>query len=115
MHRNKDILIVAFVNLILLALLFLSAIGWGEVVIFLRIPLGMFYLLFIPGYAIQAALFPRQSHLAGLDRLAISIGLSVAIMPILGLVLDGPLGGIFLWQSIIFLSLVTGIFSFVSV
>ncbi len=106
---------IVLLNLILLALLYLSSMGWGGAVLFLRIPLGIFYMFFVPGYALQAALFPRQSHLARLDRLAISIGLCIAITPILGLVLDGPLGGIFLWQSIIFLSSVTAIFSFATV
>ncbi len=115
MNRNKDILIIGLVNFLLLVLLFLSDVGWNDVVSFLRIPFGIFYLVFVPGYAIQAAFFPSRSHLVGLDRLAVSVGLSVAIMPILGLVLDGPLGGIFLWQSIIFLSLVTGVFSFAAV
>ena len=115
MQRNKDILIIVCTNLILLALLFLSNIGWSDYVLILRVPLGMFYMFFVPGYALQAALFPLQSHLARLDRFAISIGLCIALMPILGLVLDGPLGGIFVWQSIIFLSSVTALFSFVAV
>ena len=82
----------------------------------LRVPLGLAFVLFVPGYVFIAALFPEagesptvedegtgtgsgndsdsivpglgQSGIDGIERLALSIGLSVAIVPLIGLVLN---------------------------
>lgn len=51
----------------------------------LEVPLGMAELLFIPGYAIGALLFPGRSHLPLAASFAIVAGLSVAINIFLGL------------------------------
>lgn len=71
--------------------------GW------LRVPLGLLFVLGIPGYAFVAALFPEafvaaseegpRRGLTGLERAALSLGLSIAIVPLLGLALNfTPLG-----------------------
>lgn len=86
----------------------------------IRIPLGLVFLLFLPGYAFVAALFPEASErsrsgdvtdesngseaeptdfdggspflrsvsLTGIERGALSFGLSVAIVPLIALLLD---------------------------
>jgi uncharacterized membrane protein len=54
----------------------------------LRAPLGMVLVLFAPGYALAAAVFPRRADLDGLARAALSFGLSVAVIPLLALLLD---------------------------
>jgi len=113
--RKFDFIIIFALNVILFALIALGDLGNGNILGFLRIVLGVGYVLFIPGYALQAALFSHPVHLTALDRFAFSIGLSVAIMPVLGLILDGPPGGIFLWQSFIFLTSFTVFFSLVAV
>ena len=45
-------------------------------------------MLFLPGYALIATLFPRKDDLDGIERIALSFGLSIAITPLLGLALN---------------------------
>lgn len=70
----------------------------------LRVPLGLVFVLFVPGYAFVAALFPEEGEsptandgddsglsrtgIDGIERVALSFGLSIAIVPLLGLVLN---------------------------
>lgn len=59
----------------------------------LRIILGIPFLLFFPGYALIAALFPKRERMDGIERIALSFGLSVAVVPLIGLILNyTPLG-----------------------
>jgi uncharacterized membrane protein len=53
-----------------------------------RIILGLPFLLFFPGYTLMAALFPRKGSLGGVERVALSFGLSIAVVPLIGLVLN---------------------------
>jgi len=53
-----------------------------------RIVLGLPFLLFFPGYTLTAGLFPRKCSLGGVERVALSFGLSVAVVPLIGLVLN---------------------------
>jgi uncharacterized membrane protein len=55
---------------------------------FLRITLSLVCLLFLPGYAMISALFPRQGSLDLLERIVLGIGLSIAIVPLIGLALN---------------------------
>lgn len=75
----------------------------------LRVVFGLVFLLFVPGYSLTAALFPEDSSrdsgaantsegslselsrdgtLTGLERIALSLGLSIAIVPLIGLGLN---------------------------
>lgn len=59
----------------------------------LRIILGLAFLLFFPGYTLVSALFPKRSSLDGMERVALSFGLSVVIGPLIGFILNyTPLG-----------------------
>ena len=59
----------------------------------LRIILGIPFLLFFPGYALVAALFPKREGMDGIERIALSFGLSIAVVPLIGLILNyTPLG-----------------------
>jgi uncharacterized membrane protein len=49
--------------------------------------LGLPYALFLPGYALTTALFPKQSDLDGIVRTALSFGLSIAVLTFVGLLL----------------------------
>jgi len=53
----------------------------------LRIALGLVFVLFSPGYTLIAALFPRKSDIGGIERVALSFGLSIAVVPLIGLAL----------------------------
>jgi len=67
-------------------------------VVFLTIPpldktiiktiLGIPLVLFIPGYVLISALFPNKNDLDGIERIALSFGLSIAIVPLIGLGLN---------------------------
>jgi len=93
----------------------------------LRIVLGLPFVLFIPGYAFIAALFPeagsestenedpeehdtsrfRGDGIDGIERVALSFGLSIAIVPLLGLVLNFTPFGIRLVPIMVTVSLFT--------
>jgi uncharacterized membrane protein len=50
--------------------------------------LGLIFVLFLPGYAASAALFPENDQIDGIERVALSFGLSIAIVPLIGLALN---------------------------
>ncbi len=81
----------------------------------LRILLGLAFVLFVPGYTLQAALFPNRTDLDGPERLGLSFGLSVAIIPVLALLLDKLPWGIRLWPIVLSIAMVTMVFSLASV
>ncbi|RJQ29656.1 MAG: DUF1616 domain-containing protein [Peptococcaceae bacterium] len=60
----------------------------------LRVILGLPYVLFFPGYCLIAALFPAKNDLDGIERAALSFGLSIAVTPLIGLVLNYTSWGI---------------------
>jgi uncharacterized membrane protein len=53
-----------------------------------RIALALAFVLFFPGYTLIAALFPAKGRLDGIERVALSFGLSLAIVPLIGLALN---------------------------
>lgn len=55
---------------------------------FLRTDLGILMVLLLPGYALTSAIFPAKKDLEGLERALISLGLSISIIPIMGLALN---------------------------
>ena len=57
----------------------------------IRIILGLPFILFIPGYVLIFALFPARKTDRGIDlieRIALSFGLSIAVVPLIGLLLN---------------------------
>jgi len=59
---------------------------------YVRNILGAVFVLFLPGYSFIKALFPEK-ELDNIERIALSIGMSLALVPITGLVLNyTPLG-----------------------
>ena len=55
---------------------------------FLRIILALPFAVFIPGYVLLSAVFPRQYDLDVVRRMIFSIGLSIVILPIISLILN---------------------------
>lgn len=54
----------------------------------LHIILGIPFVVFLPGYSLMAALYPRKTSISGTERVIWSIGLSIAIIPLIGLCLN---------------------------
>ena len=73
-----DLLTVAVLPLLLVPSVFLTE---GP----LRIALGLPFVLFFPGYNLIAALFPSKRSLVSIERVALSFGLSIAVVLLLGL------------------------------
>ena len=85
-----DLLIVA--GLVLLTdILVLLPVFSGS---FLRTYLGIFMVLLLPGYALTGALFPAKNDLERIERAAVSFGLSIAVVPTMGLALNYTVWGI---------------------
>jgi len=68
---------------------------------------GTIYVLFLPGYVLVEALYPEERELKPLERLALSIGLSLAVVPLIGLILNYTPWGIRLDPIIISLATYT--------
>ena len=73
----------------------------------LRVVVAIPLVLFLPGYALLAALFPRRADLGMAERAALSVGLSVALVPLVGLVLNYTPWGIRLVPVAISLEVLT--------
>jgi uncharacterized membrane protein len=99
----SDLLIV--MGLVLLTDIFVLTPGLSESM--LRNLLGLPLVLFLPGYALIAALFPAKSDLDGIERTALSFGLSIAVVPLIGLGLNYTPWGIRLLPILISLSVFT--------
>ena len=54
----------------------------------LRIGFGSLLVVFLPGYTLLSALFPKRDDLSGTERLVLSFGLSIAVVPLIGLILN---------------------------
>jgi uncharacterized membrane protein len=78
----------------------------------IRIPLGLLMVLFVPGYALIAALFPKKADLDGIERVALSFGLSIAVVPLIGLGLNYTPWGIRLTPVAVSLAIFTIAMSF---
>jgi len=96
------ILFVFVVSTILLALYVTK-----PPLIYLRYVFGSLYVLYVPGAVLLEALYPRGEELEPLERLALSIGLSLALVPLVGLILNYTPWGIRLVPIIISLALLT--------
>jgi hypothetical protein len=71
----------------------------------IRIGLGFIVVLFLPGSALIEALYPKKDDLEELERFALSVGLSLALSPLVGFVLNYTPWGIRLDPIILALSL----------
>lgn len=99
----SDLVIV--IGLVLLTDIFVLTPGINETLI--RNVLGLPLVLFLPGYSLIAALFPAKSDLDGIERVALSFGLSIAVVPLIGLGLNYTPWGIRIHPILISLSTFT--------
>jgi hypothetical protein len=82
--------------------------------VYVRYVLGGVFVLFLPGWMFMAALYPRGEDIDGFERLALSVGLSLAIVPLVGLFLNYTPWGITLSPIMISLSLLAEGFAFLA-
>jgi len=97
-RRDSDLWLIDIVTILLIVVIafFPSTIA--------RIILGLPFLLFFPGYVLIAALFPKKGSLGGVERVALSFGLSIAVVPLIGLILNYTPWGIRLYPILISLA-----------
>jgi len=99
-RTDNEFIPILAVGLLLVALIAVWVEGLPTLLLLPRLLLGLAYVLLVPGYALQAALFPRREDLDGPERLALSFGLSVAVVPPMALVLDALPWGIRTWPIV---------------
>ena len=84
----NEFLLVAGMGLILILLILIDVGSEALLPFLIRIGLSLFFLLFVSGFLLQIALFPGRDDLNGVERLTLSLALSLASIPPTGLVLD---------------------------
>lgn len=103
MSHTKDLQIVAMIIILTVLFVLLPPLNTSPIRTILGIPM----VLFLPGYALIAALFPRKNDLDSIERLALSFGLSIAVVPLIGLGLNFTPFGIRLVPILVSLSIFT--------
>lgn len=81
-ERPDDLIACMALAVVLIALVYLFPDTLARQI------LGLIFVLFLPGYAATAALFPENDQIDGIERVALSFGLSIAIVPLIGLGLN---------------------------
>ncbi|AKB30512.1 hypothetical protein MSSIT_3793 [Methanosarcina siciliae T4/M] len=82
-NRQLPLDLLLVVGLVLLTDIFVLVPVLSES--FLRTILGILLVLFLPGYALTGALLPAKKDLEGIERALLSLGLSIAVVPLMGL------------------------------
>jgi len=90
--------------------------------VYIRYVLGTLFVLWLPGYAFIKALFPQQhpiktseKDLDIIERTALSVGMSLALVPMVGLLLNYTPWGIRLTPIVLSLVALTAIFALAAV
>ena len=108
---DTDLKLVCALTLLTSIFVLVPGIDHGPV----RVVLGLFMVLFLPGYALIAALFPAKDDFDGIERFALSVGLSIAVVPLMGLALNFTPFGIRLVPVLVSISAFTLLMVTVSV
>ncbi|HOJ96976.1 MAG TPA: DUF1616 domain-containing protein [Methanospirillum sp.] len=99
----SDLIVILLWLIGAIACIYVPVINETPVRVLMALPL----VLFIPGYALIAALFPTNEDLDLIERIALSFGLSIAVVPLIGLGLNYTPWGIRLDPVVISVSLFT--------
>ncbi|KAF5431151.1 putative membrane protein, partial [Candidatus Methanophagaceae archaeon] len=86
---------IALVNILSALLIVVIAFFQDSLV---RILIGLPFILLFTGYTLICALFPRKGDLDNFERLALSMGLSIAVTSLIGLALNYTAFGITLYS-----------------
>jgi uncharacterized membrane protein len=98
-----DIFWIIVIGSILIGLIFIVGINpaLSPYLSLIRVSYALVFVLFIPGYLFQCVLFPHQEDLDGIERVGLSLTLSVALVSIMGLVLNWLPWGFSLWSIVV--------------
>ena len=98
--RSWDLSLIIILSIVLALFIYVVPEFPGRIVI------GLPFILFFPGYALIATLFPEKKSLDLIERIALSFGLSIAVVPLIGFGLNYTPFGIrldpILWSLIAF-------------
>ncbi len=103
--RKMPVDLLAVIVFVILSAVFVTVPVLNETII--RPILGIPLVLFVPGYALISALFPKNDDLDSIERIALSIGLSICVVVFAGLVLNFTPWGIRLGPILLSLSVFT--------
>lgn len=84
----NELLLLNLFNVVLIIIVVFLPSSW------MRVILGMPFILFFPGYALISALYPARDAISGAHRLMLSFALSIAIIPLILLLLNFTSWGI---------------------
>ena len=105
---RNELLLIDILSLILIVIISLTSLKTA------RIILGLPFILFFPGYTLISALFPKRTSLGSIERVALSFGLSIAVVPLIGLILNYTPWGIRLYPILIALFAFIILMSFIT-
>jgi len=95
---KNELLFIDILSIILIGIISLTSLKIA------RIILGLPFILLFPGYILIATFFPKRTQLDVIERTALGFGLSIAIVPLIGLILNYTPWGIRLYTILISLT-----------
>jgi hypothetical protein len=104
---ERNVWFYASVAASLITVLVIYAFPTNFPLVAVRWVLGSVFVLFLPGYVTIEALFPKARDLDTIERFALSVGLSLALVPLVGLLLNYTPWGIRLTPIVISLTILT--------
>jgi hypothetical protein len=104
---ERNLWFYASVAISLMSMLVVYTIPSQFPLVALRWILGSVFVLFIPGYVTVEVLFHKSRELDEIERLALSVGLSLALVPLIGILLNYTSWGIRLTPIVISLGILT--------
>jgi len=107
MLRDENIWFYVVVSAALATILAIYILPSTYPIVIFRWIVGSIFVLFLPGYVTVQALFSGRRELDDIERFALSVGLSLAITPLMGLLLNYTPWGIRLDPIVLSLSIFT--------
>ena len=107
MLRDENAWFYLVVSAALATILAIYILPSTDPIVIFRWIVGSIFVLFLPGYVTVQALFSGRRELDDIERFALSVGLSLAITPLMGLLLNYTPWGIRLDPIVLSLSIFT--------
>jgi hypothetical protein len=107
MHWERNVWLYASLAVSVATIIAIYLLPASLPLVAIRWVLGSLFVLFIPGYVTVEALFPKGRELDTIERFALSVGLSLALVPLVGLLLNYTPWGIRLNPIVVSLTILT--------